>query len=371
MTIAFLFLAALFLAYANGANDNFKAAATVYGSGALGYRKTLALVTAAQLTGSMMSLILAGTLVKAFSGKGLVPVDIVSNPFFLIAVGLGAALTVILATRFGLPISTTHALIGGLMGAGLAFAPGSLAWSMLGSKYFLPLLISPVLALCTTAVGYPIVHRLRLRLGVNAESCVCVEAPESAVAVSPEGLLAMGDTSGALAITVGSGCEQRYTGSFFGVSAQQTADAIHMGSAFALGFARGLNDTAKVLGLLVAATVAGIDMRTALIVVAVVMAIGGLLHSRRLAETLGKKITPMNTGQGLLANLVSSSLVIGASLLGSGVSTTHVSTGAIFGIGLWTGRTDWRLAGGIVLAWVATLPFGATLAFGIGMMFGA
>lgn len=118
------------------------------------------------------------------------------------------------------------------------------------------------------------------------------------------------------------------------------------------------------MGILAVAALADFDNRFTLAVIALFMAVGGLLHSRRLAETMGKRITAMNTGQGLLANLVSSSLVIGASLLGSPVSTTHVSTGSIFGIGFWTGRTDWKLAGGIVLAWGATLPLSAALAYG-------
>ena len=54
--------------------------------------------------------------------------------------------------------------------------------------------------------------------------------------------------------------------------------------------------------------------------------------------------------------------MIGASLLGSPVSTTHVATGALFGIGLWSERTDWTMVGGIVGAWIATLPIAAILA---------
>ena len=54
--------------------------------------------------------------------------------------------------------------------------------------------------------------------------------------------------------------------------------------------------------------------------------------------------------------------MIGASLMGSPVSTTHVSTGALFGIGLWNDRTNWRMVGGILGAWIATLPLAAALA---------
>ena len=92
------------------------------------------------------------------------------------------------------------------------------------------------------------------------------------------------------------------------------------------------------------------------------MALGGFLRARRVAETMAHRITPLSHGQGALANTVSSGLVIGASLLGAPVSTTHVSTGALFGIGFWNASTDWSMVRGIVLAWIGTLPLAAALA---------
>ena len=85
MLILALLAAGLFLAYANGANDNFKVVATVYGSGTLRYRQALWLATAAQLMGSLLSPFLAAVLVKAFSGKGLVPAELVANPQFILS----------------------------------------------------------------------------------------------------------------------------------------------------------------------------------------------------------------------------------------------------------------------------------------------
>lgn len=174
-----LAMAAVALAYANGANDNFKAAATVYGSGALSYKRALKLATLAQLSGSVASLFLAAVLVKAFTGKGLVPDDVVADPVFRCAVGAGAALAVLLATRLGLPISTTHALIGGLAGAGLAAAPATIAWGALGGKFFLPLLLCPLLAVAVTAGLYPVARALRKCLGIEADSCICVEQTQA------------------------------------------------------------------------------------------------------------------------------------------------------------------------------------------------
>ena len=365
MIIALVIAVAL-LAYANGANDNFKAVATLYGSSTLGYRPALALATLAQVLGSLASVLLAGALLEAFGGKGLVPAAVVGQPAFLLAVGAGAAGTVLIATRAGLPVSTTHALVGGLVGGGLAMAPTQLHWTHLGAGYFLPLLTSPLVALLGAALLYPLARGLRRRLRVQPTTCVCLDGGVEEADPQPDGTLILRRTGLTVRVEDVSVCRQRYDGFIAGVSAQRVVDALHAGSAFTLGFARGLNDTPKIFALLVAAGYSGVDPRAALLAVAVVMGVGGLLHARRLADTLGHRITDINHGQGLLANGVSSALVVGASLLGSPVSTTHVSTGAIFGIGLWSGRTDWRVVGGIVLAWVATLPLGAALAWVIG-----
>ena len=365
MTVAFLVLAVLLLAYANGANDNFKAVATIYGSSTLGYRASLLVATVAQLAGSIASVFLARALLEAFGGKGLVPEAAVADPRFLVAVALAAAVTVLVATRLGMPVSTTHALLGGLVGAGLALVPAELRWSSLGGKFVLPLLLSPLAATGLAAFLYPIARAARRRLGVEAVSCVCIAERVEPVAVTAAGSVIFARTGVALTADQAGRCERRYEGRVVGVSAQRIVDGLHVSSGLALGFARGLNDTPKVMALLVAATWTGVEPRAALVLIAAVMAMGGLLHSRRIARTLGKRITAMNRGQGFVANLVASSLVVGASLVGLPVSTTHVSTGAIFGIGVWTGKTHWDVVGKIIGAWLATLPLGMLIGYAV------
>jgi PiT family inorganic phosphate transporter len=92
------------------------------------------------------------------------------------------------------------------------------------------------------------------------------------------------------------------------------------------------------------------------------MAIGGLVNARKVAETMSRKITTMNHGQGFTANLTTAILVVLASLYGLPVSTTHVSVGSLFGIGLTTGKANPRVVSAIVLSWLITLPCAAILA---------
>ena len=118
---AWLLGCTLLLAVANGANDNIKGVATLHGCGGISYRRALWLGTASVAAGSLLSVFVAGALVRAFSAKGLVP-DALLDAHFLTAVAAGAAATVLLATRIGMPISTTHALLGALAGAGAVVA---------------------------------------------------------------------------------------------------------------------------------------------------------------------------------------------------------------------------------------------------------
>src|SRR5258706_4896579 len=104
MITILIVLATVFLAYANGANDNFKGVATLYGSGTTSYRRALAWATLTTLAGSLLAIVTSAALVKQFGGKGVVPNDVASSAAFVVALGLGAALTVILATLIGFPI---------------------------------------------------------------------------------------------------------------------------------------------------------------------------------------------------------------------------------------------------------------------------
>ncbi|WP_175454194.1 inorganic phosphate transporter [Algoriphagus alkaliphilus] len=98
--------------YSHGSNANFKGFATLYGSRKLSYKMAIIWATITTFLGSLAAIILAVSLVKSFSGRGLVPDSIVSDPIFAVSVAMGAALTVILATKIGMPVSSTHAMVG-------------------------------------------------------------------------------------------------------------------------------------------------------------------------------------------------------------------------------------------------------------------
>lgn len=164
-----------------------------------------------------------------------------------------------------------------------------------------------------------------------------------------------------VSVTVGTEqrCAARYRSNLVGGSVHHVLDGLHFLSAGAVSFARGLNDTPKIFALLFAAK--AIDSNIGLPAVGAAMALGGLLNSRKVAETMAHKITTLELGQGLVANMTTAALVLGASRLGLPVSTTHVSTGGLFGIGLITGKARWRTIATILGAWATTLPLGALL----------
>jgi inorganic phosphate transporter, PiT family len=163
-------------------------------------------------------------------------------------------------------------------------------------------------------------------------------------------------------VTVGTtaDCVAKYSGNVFGVSSQNVVDGLHYLSAIAVSFARGLNDTPKIIGLLL--VVKALDVRFGMLAVALAMALGGLLNARKVAETMSKKISKMNDGQALTANLVTAFMVLFASRFGMPVSTTHVSVGAISGIGLVNGSADKKMISAILMSWVMTLPIAAAIA---------
>jgi inorganic phosphate transporter, PiT family len=247
-----------------------------------------------------------------------------------------------------------------MAGSGWMAVGSQVQLSVLGRTFFLPLLLSPLLAVALGALLYLSLRWLRLRLCITKEWCVCIGTEQQIIAMpQPPSVLALQSAAPSISTGVQSECSQHYVGQFRGVGTQQLMDAAHFLSAGVVGFARGLNDTPKIAALLLILPAFG--ARTSLAAIAVAIAIGGLLSARRVAETMSHKITGMNHGQGFSANLATGLLVTAASLVGLPVSTTHVSVGSLVGIGLTSGQADFRVVRNILFSWVITLPCAAVI----------
>lgn len=349
-----ILIAALFLAFSNGANDNFKGFATVWGSDTLSYRQSLSLATVATVAGSLAALFLAETLVQNFSGKGLVADAVVNTPVFMLSVACGAAFTIFLATRLGYPVSTTHALIGGLLGAGLAQADGAVQMGRLTQTFLLPLLSSPLLAAILGALAYT-----AFRLRAAEDDCLCVVQPELSAAAPA--LQSVSLPFPGIVLGTDEDCDTLPVAARFSIS--RWLDKLHILSAMAICFARGVNDTPKIAALLLASSLT--DAQTSVWLLAAAMALGGIIFAKRVAERMSHRVTRMDHGQGLTANLITAVLVLFASKLGVPVSTTHVSVGSIAGVGMRANTLDWTSLRQILLSWLATLPLAAALAFAV------
>ena len=375
MLLSAVFVGALILAYANGANDNFKGVATLYGSYTTNYRTALWLGTLATFAGSVSALFIATDLIKMFSGSGVVPPAVAASPAFVGSVAAGAAATVLLATKFGLPISTTHSLIGGILGAGIASAGAALNVGTLGRSFLIPLLTSPLVAVLLALILYYGLHALATAAQIRRDTCVCLDG-SSLLPVRHLELANGGETHFAVAtlepsgrlVTVGSmrQCVEKYDGRVIGVPVRALTDGVHVLSAAAVSYARGLNDTPKLLGLLL--VVNTLDIRLGIAAIALAMTLGGLINARKVAITMSRKIAGMNDGQALTANLVTALLVIVASRFGLPVSTTQVSVGAISGVGIVNRSVDPRTVKAILASWLLTLPIAATLSAATGLL---
>ncbi len=356
MIAILVIVATLAVGYFNGANDVSKAIATLVGSGVTQYRTAVLWGSIWTFAGAATAAVAAQGLVAAFSGKGLLATT--PEGFGLIlAVAVGALAWIWLATRTGMPVSTTHAITGGLIGAGLVAAgAGGIHWHFLLEKFALPLAASPFMSLLLVFAIFP-VARWGLRRWDGY--CVCVQQP--APVVCGEGTAVAMSTTESIVVDKTAACER----SPVTVAGVTVVDGLHWFSAGATAFARGLNDAPKVLGLgVLAGASLSLPLTWSFLLVALVMAAGSVLRGLRVTETLAEKVTPMSPMEGFVANLVTSILVIFASRMALPVSTTHVSSGAIIGLGL---RRDarqvrWRTVAEMILAWIVTLPGAGAIA---------
>lgn len=359
MISVLVIFAMLAVGYFNGANDVSKSIATLVGSGVTRFRTAVVWGGIWTFAGGVCAALPAQGLVGAFSGKGVLA-TVPDGPAFILSVALGALAWIWIATAIGMPVSTTHALTGGIVGAGIiAVGVSGIEWPVLAGKFVLPLAASPLVSAALVFVFLPLV---RAGIGRWQNYCVCVQQPAAvtlltanrdtiAIAAATSGVV-IGDTeSCACAPTT--------------VAGVTVLDGLHWLSAGATAFARGLNDAPKILGLGVVASAAmNVPLAIAFFLVALVMTAGSLIRGFKVTETLARKVTPMSPLEGLTANLTTALLVICASRFALPVSTTHVSSAAIVGLGVRRDARDvrWKTVGEMALAWIVTLPTAAAIA---------
>ncbi|TAJ26081.1 MAG: inorganic phosphate transporter, partial [Nitrospirae bacterium] len=166
-----IFPLVLALAFANGTNDVSKAIATLVGSGITNYRTAILWGTSWTMFGACAAALVATAMVKTFS-SGLIELGLTAPPALALSVLIGAIGWVLVASRFGLPVSTTHALTGAIVGAGLvAFGGHGLIWPAITGKIALPLLLSPALALLVSILIHPAVRAVA---GRWEGTCLCL-----------------------------------------------------------------------------------------------------------------------------------------------------------------------------------------------------
>lgn len=352
-----IFGAVLLLAYVNGANDNFKGVSTLYGGKILNYREALTWSSFSTAIGCLGAVLLVHGLARNFGGAGLVDSTLLSNPTLPLSVAIAALGTVALATGLGFPISTTHALVGSLAGVGFSLGFASGFKSHLGAL-FLPLILSPLIAALIAFVGWMLLRKVNSKEYLSApieDSCICV-SPQPGI--STNAAFATATLSPALTYASLSSCKQRGLTELVRLPKR---DLLHLGSAFAVCAARGLNDAPKIAGLLLLSSPTGVSLGS-YAAISGAMVLGGIFHSHKIAERMSVKVSQMNEKSSVWTNLVTSSLVLFASKLGVPVSTTHTSIGSIAGTGKSEGKLQLGELSKILGAWILTLPCAFLLA---------
>lgn len=345
----------LALAWVNGANDVAKGVSTLIGSGVARPSRAIWWGTLWTLLGGLAAVLWGAKLASAFGGGYLAP-GFALDAGFVFGALAGAFGWVLLATRLGLPVSTTHALLGGTVGAALVAAgPAGLRSGVIAYQALLPLALSPLLAIAVCWLLLLAGRWVGERVPAWRPGC----CPQEDWRANP--FVCVRTTTPAERV------------------AARLWTVLHWLSSGATSFARGLNDVPKIAAFFIVALAAGSTAvpatdvpLLAFVLVSVSMALGSIWGGLKVAEVLAYRVTRMDAAQGMTANLGTSLLVLAASPLGLPVSTTHVSTGALFGIrwGAHQAPAEKDALRWILFAWLVTLPAAGMIAAAATMLYG-
>jgi inorganic phosphate transporter, PiT family len=325
--LAIVVATALAFDFTNGFHDTANVVATTISTRALPPRVAVTLAAILNFVGAFLSLAVAATIAKDIVDQELVTTTIIFAGL------VGAIVWNLVTWYFGLPSSSSHALIGGVVGAMLvANGTEAIHFDGLAGKVLVPALIAPVLAFAVAGIGILVCYRVVGRLAPGP------------------------------------------------VSRGYRLGQVLSGGMLAL--AHGTNDAQKTMGVITLALIANgnlgpdADVPTWVIVsAATAIALGTYLGGWRIIKTMGSRIIKMDPAQGFAAQGSGSAVILAATHFGYPLSTTHTISGAVMGAGAAKrlSAVRWGVAGNIVVAWVLTLPAAALvggLVYGITHLFG-
>ncbi|WP_210604298.1 inorganic phosphate transporter [Brevibacterium oceani] len=427
-----------FMAFNIGGNDVANAFGTSVGAGTLTMKQALLVAAVFEVSGAL----LAGgdvtdTVKSGIVDLGAVALDPMDFVFIMMAALLGASVWLLLATRMGWPVSTTHAIIGGIIGASLTIGfvtgTGSLAmvqWSEVG-QIAVSWVLSPALGGLVAFVIYGLIKKYVLGSSLSHTLKPHMLAPVTAADDSVDARLDEATDSSDSAAATGSGligthaALQRWVPLIAAVGAviitamllfkglknldmsvstvggviimtmigvavwlavfvfaktlrRQTVPRatfvlfswMQVFTASAFAFSHGSNDIANAVGPFAAvldvlrtdsihaeATVPFAAMLTC----GIALVVGLWFIGRKVIATVGTKLTEIHPASGFAAELAAAGVVMGASVSGLPVSSTHILIGAIIGVGLVNRSANWKLMKPIALAWIITLPAAAAI----------
>ncbi len=390
----------LYMTWGVGANDLANAMGTSVGAGAVSVKQAIGIAIVFEFAGA----VIAGGNVTKTIRKGIIdPTAIVDNPEILVygmlAALLAAAVWLMIASTKGWPVSTTHSIIGALVGFGIVgIGPDAVNWAKIG-KVVASWVISPVIG---GTISFLLVMSTR-KLIFNTENPL-----KNAKRYAPGYIFLVGfiislvtmfkglkhlhinlSPPQSLGIACGIGLLTAFIGwqfikkvkedveanrDFHFASVEKVFTPMMLFTACSMAFAHGSNDVANGIGPLAAVisivTSGGEVMQKSempiwiLILGGVGIVTGLITLGYRVMLTVGKKITELTPSRGFCAELAAATTVVLASRTGLPVSTTHILVGSVLGVGLarGIGALDLRVVTNIIISWVVTLPAGAVLA---------
>ncbi len=399
----YLILAAvfgLFMAWGIGANDVANAMATSVGSTALTIKQAIVIAAVFEFLGAF----LAGGEVTATIRKGIIDVGVLSGTpeyliFGMLASLLAAGIWLLVASTYGWPVSTTHSIVGAIVGFAVAgIGMEAVRWEKIGSIVS-SWVVSPLLAGTLAFVLFGSVQRLILGTEEpfrNAKKYVPIYiflvGFIIALVTLLKGLKHVGlgfSAFESLAISVAVGAAIMAIGywriqkieidpasnkQFHFANVEKVFAVLMVVTACAMAFAHGSNDVANAVGPLaavVSVVKSGGQLGQKALLAPWILLIGGagivlglLMYGRRVIATVGNNITELTPSRGFAATLAAATTVVLASGTGLPISTTHTLVGAVLGVGIarGIGALNLTVVRNIFMSWIVTLPAGGLLA---------